>query len=114
MGVEGWGAAGAAPAARVPHARAAFSTGARGAPCPRECVAPVRQREGSALASGGDYRTCSVFSFVLVQTKGGLAYPVHQMALQTTFRNQGSELSSDPMIPQMTVVADLTRSERMS
>ena len=46
----------------------------------------------------------------LVQTKGELAYPVHQMALETTFRDQGSELSSDPMIPQMAVVADLTRS----
>ena len=33
------------------------------------------------------------------------------MALWIMSQNQGSELSSSMMIPQMTVVADLTRSE---
>ena len=33
------------------------------------------------------------------------------MVLETTSRNQGSELSGATMIPKMTVVADLTRSE---
>jgi hypothetical protein len=35
--------------------------------------------------------------------QGELAYPVHHMALETTSRNQGSELSGATMIPQMTV-----------
>jgi hypothetical protein len=40
-----------------------------------------------------------------------LAYPVHRMVLETTSRNQGSELFGATMIPQMAVVADLNRSE---
>ena len=42
--------------------------------------------------------------------QGELAYPAHHMVLETTSRNQSSELSGATMIPQMTVVADLTRS----
>ena len=34
-----------------------------------------------------------------------LAYPAHHMVFETTSCNQGSELSSSTMIPQMTVVA---------
>ena len=34
--------------------------------------------------------------------------PAYCMVLETTFRNQGSQLSSSTMIPKMTVVADLT------
>ena len=48
--------------------------------------------------------------FFWVQTKGELAHPVHHVVLETTSRNQGSELSSS-MIPQKTVVADLARSD---
>jgi cytidylate kinase len=40
-----------------------------------------------------------------------LAYSAYHMVLETTSWNQGSELSSSTMIPRMTVVADLTRSE---
>ena len=40
-----------------------------------------------------------------------LAYPAHHMVLDTRSRKEGSELSGATMIPQMTVVADLTRSE---
>ena len=40
-----------------------------------------------------------------------LAYPAHHMVLDTRSRKQGSELSGATMIPQMTAVADLTRSE---
>ena len=40
-----------------------------------------------------------------------LAYPAQHKGLETTFRNQGSELSNATMIPQMTAVTDLTRSE---
>ena len=40
-----------------------------------------------------------------------LAWPAPCMVLETTSRNQSSELSSSTMIPQMTVVANLTRSE---
>ena len=36
-----------------------------------------------------------------------LAWPAHCMVLETSSGNQGSELSSSMMIPQMTVVADL-------
>ena len=36
---------------------------------------------------------------------------VHRMVLEITCRDQSSELSSSIMIPQKTVVADLTRSE---
>ena len=39
------------------------------------------------------------------------ASPAHFTVLEVTPRNQGSELSSATMIPQMTVVVDLTRSE---
>ena len=46
--------------------------------------------------------------FFPVQTKGEPAYLVHQMVLETTSRNQGPELSGATMIPQMTVVVDLT------
>ena len=45
-----------------------------------------------------------------VLAQGGGGYPAHHMVLETTSRNQGSELSGAAMIPQMTVVADLTRS----
>ena len=40
-----------------------------------------------------------------------LVSPAHHMVVETTSRDQGSELSSSTMIPQMTVVADVTRSE---
>ena len=40
-----------------------------------------------------------------------LAKPARVTVLEETPRNQGSELSSAAMIPQMTVVVDLTRSE---
>ena len=40
-----------------------------------------------------------------------LAQPAHFTVLEVTPRDQGSELSSATMIPQMTMVADLTRSE---
>ena len=43
--------------------------------------------------------------------QGELPYPVHHMVLETKPRNQGSEVSGATMLPQMTVVADLTRSE---
>ena len=49
--------------------------------------------------------------FFFVQTKGELAYRAHHTVLETTSRNQSSELSSATMIPQVTVGADLTRSE---
>ena len=42
--------------------------------------------------------------------QGEVAYPTHHLVLETTFRNQGS-VSGATMIPQMTVVADLTRGE---
>ena len=42
--------------------------------------------------------------------QGELAYPVHHMVLETTSRNQGSELSGATMTPQMTAAAALTRS----
>ena len=51
----------------------------------------------------------SSFLLVLVRTKGELAHPVHHTVLETISRDQSSELSSATMIPQMTVVADLTR-----
>ena len=41
----------------------------------------------------------------------GLAYPVHHMVPETTSQNQVSEPSNATMIPQMTMAADLTRSE---
>ena len=44
----------------------------------------------------------------LAQTK---ATPAHFAELEVTPWDQGSQLSSATMIPQMTVVADLTRSE---
>ena len=47
--------------------------------------------------------------FLLAQTKGELAYPVHQMVLETTSPNQRSGRSSAMMIEQMTAVADATR-----
>ena len=40
-----------------------------------------------------------------------LAYPVLHMVPETTSQKHGSELSKAPMIPQMTVATDLTRSE---
>ena len=42
--------------------------------------------------------------------QGEVAYPVHHMVLKKTSQNLGSELSA-PMIPQMTVVTDLTLNE---
>ena len=39
-----------------------------------------------------------------------LVYAVRHMVLETSSQNQGSELSNATMIPQTTVVADLTRS----
>ena len=51
------------------------------------------------------------YSFFFGPDQDGLAYPAHHMVLETTSRNQGSELSSSTMIPQMTVVADLTHSK---
>ena len=44
--------------------------------------------------------------------RGELAYHVRHMVLETTSRNQRSELSGATMIPQMTVVTDLTRRGR--
>ena len=38
-----------------------------------------------------------------------LADPARHLVLVTTSRNQGSELSSSTIIPQMTVVADLNK-----
>ena len=49
--------------------------------------------------------------FVFGPDQDELAYPAHHMVLETASRNQGSELSGATMIPQMTVVTDLTRSE---
>ena len=49
--------------------------------------------------------------FVFGLDQGELAHPVHHVVFETTSRNQGSELSGATMIPQITVVADLTRSE---
>ena len=46
-----------------------------------------------------------------VQTKMSSRGPRTSRLLEVTPRDQGSELSSATMIPQMTVVADLTRSE---
>ena len=43
--------------------------------------------------------------------QGELAYPGSHMVLETMSWYQGSELSGAKMIPQMTVVADLTGSE---
>jgi hypothetical protein len=40
-----------------------------------------------------------------------LAYPAHRMVLKTTSGNQGSGPPSSTTFPQMTVAADLTRSE---
>ena len=40
-----------------------------------------------------------------------LACPAHRMGLEITSWNQRPQLFSSKMIPQMTVVADLTRSE---
>jgi len=40
-----------------------------------------------------------------------LASPAHFTVLETTSRNQSSEPPSATMIPQMTVIAGLTRSE---
>ena len=54
-----------------------------------------------------------IFCVFPVQTKGEPASPVHQMVLETNPRNQGPELPSAALMPQMTVVADLTRSERI-
>ena len=45
------------------------------------------------------------------QDQDELAYPAHRVVLETTSQNQGSELSNSTMIPPMTVVADLKRSE---
>ena len=53
----------------------------------------------------------SVYGFFFCPDQGELAYPVHHMVLETTFGNQGSELSSATIIPHMTLVAGLTRSE---
>ena len=50
-------------------------------------------------------------AFFLGPDQDELAYPAHCLVLETTSRNQGLELSSSTVIPQMTVIADLTRSE---
>ena len=84
-----------------------------------------RRAPGGLKSSGVDPPLCSsraclhpAFTAFSVHSKlripigpdqGEPAYPVHHMVLETTSRNQGSELSSATMIPQMTVVADLTR-----
>ena len=69
----------------------------------------------------GAWQQCSAFAslsstfiphnFFFGPDQGELAYPVHHMVLETTPRNQGSELSGATMILQTTVVADLTRNE---
>ena len=63
-----------------------------------------KRREGRKAASN---EHC-LFFFGSDQDE--LTYPAHHMVLETTSRSQGSELSSATMIPQMAVVADLTRS----
>ena len=60
----------------------------------------------------GPYMHVILIFFGLDQ--GELVYPVHHMVLETTSWNQGSEPSGATMIPKMTVVADLTHSERIS
>ena len=49
--------------------------------------------------------------FFLCPDQDELAYLAHKMVLETTSRDEGSELSGATVIPQMTVVADLTGSE---
>ena len=49
--------------------------------------------------------------FFFVSDQDEPAQPAHFTVLEVTPRDQGSELSSATMILQMTVVADLTRSE---
>jgi hypothetical protein len=68
-----------------------------------------------ACASALSMNVCALFCTTLDQLFGlfgpdqdELAYPAHHMALETTPRNHGSELSSSTMIQQMAVVADLT------
>ena len=56
-----------------------------------------------------NYRTAiPILLFCFGPDQSELAYPAHHLALETTSRNQGSELSGATMIPQMTVVVDLT------
>ena len=62
---------------------------------------------GTRFSSG---TLCKII-FFFGADQGELAQPAHFTALRVTPRNQGSELSSATMIPQMTVVADLTSSE---
>ena len=70
---------------------------------------PANAAQSDALRSEGP--ALIIVCFFFGPERDELAYPVHHMVLETTSRDQGSELSSAAMIPHMTVVADLTRHE---
>ena len=59
----------------------------------------------------GQALTCGPFLFFIPE-QDELAYPAHHVVLVTNSRNRGAELSGATMIPQMTVVADLTQKWR--
>ena len=81
----------------------------------REALPPLTMKPSASV------QTCSTppcpqisrgCNFFFGSDQDELAYPAHFTVLEVTPRDQGSELSSATMIPQMTVVADLTRSDK--
>jgi hypothetical protein len=73
---------------------------------------PLYLQDWVFTVSGG-WIPGNAYSFFFL-SRPKMSWRAHRMVLETTSRNQGSGLSSATMIPQMTVVADLTRSERIS
>ena len=102
-----WGPAAYATQGRGHSALRGRYHGTRWTP-PTPCPGAVRDYMGEGGDFGwGNFRQLHPFFFGPDQDE--LAYPAHHMVLETPSRNQGSELSSATMIPQMTAGAGLTR-----